>query len=66
MQREQLEAASKVRREAEVKAKKQEAQVQAKLRQMSVCVAGFRWINVDLGYRCAGGAHFISNERLGS
>jgi len=64
-QREQLEAALKARREAEAKAKKQEAQVQAKLREMGVCVAGFRWINMGTGYRCAGGAHFISNEQLG-
>ncbi|KAF8958975.1 P-loop containing nucleoside triphosphate hydrolase protein [Flammula alnicola] len=55
-QREQLEAALKARREADATARKQEVQVQAKLRQMGVCVAGYRWINVGSGYRCAGGS----------
>ncbi|KIM42882.1 hypothetical protein M413DRAFT_26853 [Hebeloma cylindrosporum] len=64
-QREQIEAALKARREAEEKARKQEAQVQAKLRDMGVCVAGYRWINVGSGYRCAGGYHFIGNGELG-
>jgi len=65
-QREQLEAGLKARRrrKAEKKARKQDAQVQAKLRQMGICEAGFRWINVGTGYRCAGGSHFMSNEQL--
>jgi hypothetical protein len=35
------------------------------LRQMGVCVAGFRWIKQASGYRCAGGTHYISNSQLG-
>jgi len=51
--------------EMERKKKQEEARVQQKLREMGVCVAGFRWIKVGDGYRCAGGSHFISNDQLG-
>ena len=54
-----------VRRQAEEKRKK-EAKIQAALRTMGVCVAGFQWINVGSGYRCAGGMHFVSNTQLPS
>jgi hypothetical protein len=56
--------ARKIREEAERK-RKEEARVQTKLRHMGVCVAGFRWIKQDDGYRCAGGAHFVGNDALG-
>lgn len=46
-------------------ARRVEAEVQSKLREMGVCVAGFRWIKQSGGYRCAGGSHFISNSQLG-
>ena len=39
--------------------------VQERLRNMGVCVAGYRWIKQAGGYRCAGGSHFIGNDRLG-
>ncbi len=42
-----------------------EAKVQQKLRQMGVCVAGFRWIKQTGGYRCAGGSHWVSDLQLG-
>lgn len=58
------ERVRKVREDAERK-RKQEAQVQAKLREMGVCVAGYRWIRQSSGYRCAGGSHFVSNGVLG-
>lgn len=51
--------------EEERKKQKDEARVQSKLRQMGVCVAGFRWIKLDSGYSCAGGGHFVSNAQLG-
>ncbi|KIJ57325.1 hypothetical protein M422DRAFT_73113 [Sphaerobolus stellatus SS14] len=57
------ELEEKIRQEEEKR--KQEVKVQAKLRQMGVCVAGFRWIKEGTGYRCAGGSHFITNEALG-
>ncbi|KAF7316838.1 hypothetical protein HMN09_00417100 [Mycena chlorophos] len=53
------------KRKAEQEERKKEAQVQAKLRSMGVCVAGFRWIKQSGGYRCAGGSHYISDAQLG-
>ena len=45
--------------------RRKDAQVQRKIREMGLCVAGFRWIQVSGGYRCAGGTHFLSNGQLG-
>lgn len=61
------EAEDRVRRaRAEVeRARKEEARVQAKLREIGVCVAGFRWIKQAGGYRCAGGTHFVTDGELG-
>lgn len=44
----------KIREDAERK-RKEELQVQVKLEEMGVCVAGFRWIKQAGGFRCAGG-----------
>ena len=54
----------RARAEAE-QARKEEARVQAKLRDLGQCVAGFRWIKQNGGYRCAGGAHFVTDAQLG-
>ncbi|KAK0188464.1 P-loop containing nucleoside triphosphate hydrolase protein [Armillaria mellea] len=64
-ERERREAELQARREAEEKARKEDQKAQAKLREMGVCVAGFRWIKQSDGYCCAGGAHFVSNAELG-
>jgi hypothetical protein len=53
------------RRRAEAARRKEEAQVQAKLQAIGVCVAGYRWIKQASGYRCAGGSHFVDNAALG-
>ncbi|KZT25311.1 P-loop containing nucleoside triphosphate hydrolase protein [Neolentinus lepideus HHB14362 ss-1] len=53
------------KRKEEERKRQEEARVQAKLRNMGVCVAGFQWIKQGGGYRCAGGAHFISDAQLG-
>ncbi len=45
--------------------KRREEVVQEKLRNMGVCIQGFPWVKQNGGYRCAGGAHYIENERLG-
>jgi hypothetical protein len=45
--------------------RKREAKAQRKLREMGVCVAGFRWIKQGGGYRCAGGSHWVSDSQLG-
>jgi len=52
-------------RELERKRQKQQEQVQMKLRHMGLCVAGYQWIQIGGGYRCAGGTHFVSNAQLG-
>ncbi|KAJ6619746.1 P-loop containing nucleoside triphosphate hydrolase protein [Mycena sp. CBHHK59/15] len=51
------------RQEAET-ARKQEIGAQAVLRRMGVCVQGYPWIKQGLGYRCAGGRHFVSHGQL--
>ncbi|KAF9021144.1 P-loop containing nucleoside triphosphate hydrolase protein [Hymenopellis radicata] len=53
--REQIEEELRARRDAEKKAKQQEAQAQRKLREMGVCVAGFRWIRMESGIAAPGG-----------
>lgn len=58
-------AEREARRREEEKRRNEEAKVQAKIREMGVCVAGFRWIKQAGGYRCAGGFHFIDNATLG-
>ncbi|KAG5637751.1 hypothetical protein H0H81_003389 [Sphagnurus paluster] len=60
-----LAAALEERRRVEEERRKKEAKAQSALRAMGVCVAGFRWINMGSGYRCAGGSHFVSNAHLG-
>lgn len=52
------------KREEEQKRRTQEQEAQKKLRQMGVCPVGFRWIKQASGYRCAGRAHFVSNEQI--
>jgi len=44
---------------------KKEQQVQAKLRQLGVCSAGFRWTKQSGGYRCSGGFHWVTDGELG-
>jgi hypothetical protein len=53
------------RREAIEQERRKEQQAQKKLREMGVCVAGFHWIKQPGGYRCAGGSHFVWDDRLG-
>ncbi|KAF8531244.1 P-loop containing nucleoside triphosphate hydrolase protein [Gautieria morchelliformis] len=65
VEREKIVAELEEKRRKALEERKQEAQVQAKLRAMGVCVAGYRWIKQSMGYRCAGGSHFISNAELG-
>ncbi|KIK26288.1 hypothetical protein PISMIDRAFT_95029 [Pisolithus microcarpus 441] len=53
----------KQREEAERRRKIEEAQ--KRLRRTRYCIAGFQWTHVGSGWRCAGGAHFISDAFLG-
>ncbi|KAI1122113.1 P-loop containing nucleoside triphosphate hydrolase protein [Nemania abortiva] len=74
-EKQRMEAILKAKREAEEKLRKaqeeaekkkrQEAMVQKKIRDMGICPQGFRWIREGGGYRCAGGAHYLSNYQLG-
>jgi len=64
-EREKLAAMLEAKRQEEARQRQQEAKAQAALRQMGVCVAGFRWIKQSSGYRCAGGSHFVENAALG-
>ena len=38
--------------------------VQEKLRQLSPCPAGFQWTQMNGGWRCGGGSHFVSDAEL--
>jgi len=62
--RAQAEAELQARREAQRKAQEEERRMQAKLKQMGVCSAGFRWINMGSYYRCGGGSHSIPISQL--
>lgn len=55
----------KAREEADRLARQREAQAQAKLRQLGICPAGYRWIKQAGGYRCQAGGHFITDSQLG-
>ncbi|KAH8814469.1 P-loop containing nucleoside triphosphate hydrolase protein [Flagelloscypha sp. PMI_526] len=59
--RRQLEA----KRAEEENKRKEATKVQAKLKQMGVCCAGYGWTKVAGGYQCAGGVCFVSNAQLG-
>ncbi|KAF2719589.1 hypothetical protein K431DRAFT_321612 [Polychaeton citri CBS 116435] len=65
--RKRQEELETLRREVEEWQKEQmrEMVAQQKLRQMGICVAGFRWIKQTAGYRCAGGAHWVLDQQLG-
>ncbi|KAI9822767.1 MAG: hypothetical protein M1832_003000 [Thelocarpon impressellum] len=65
-QRDRLAAKAEFERICKVEERRRqvEAQTQAKLRSIGVCMAGFRWIPQAGGYRCAGGSHFVSNAQL--
>ena len=64
-ERERIAAMMEEKRKEEARQMQQEAKAQATLRQIGVCVAGFRWIKQASGYRCAGGSHFVDNTSLG-
>jgi hypothetical protein len=65
VQRARIAAALKAKRQEEIRKQEEEAVEQAKLRDMGVCPAGYRWIKQPDGYRCSAGSHFIGNAALG-
>ena len=42
----------------------EEERIQAKLQVIGNCPMGFAWIKCGCGWRCAGGAHQVSDEQL--
>ncbi len=64
-ERERIHQELERRKQEEEERKKKEELAQSRLRQMSVCVAGFRWIKQGGGYRCAGGSHWVNDSQLG-
>ncbi|CZT07317.1 related to stage V sporulation protein K [Rhynchosporium graminicola] len=62
---ERLRKTLELKIELEKSKRKMEEQVQVKLRQMGVCIMGYRWIKQAGGYRCAGGSHYVSDGQLG-
>lgn len=52
-------------RKAAEEQRKREQVAQRKLREMGVCVQGYRWIKQSGGYLCAGGSHYMSDNQLG-
>ena len=62
--RQKLSDILKAKRVEEEKKRREEATVQTALRNMGVCVQGYQWVKNPHGYRCRGGAHFISNAQL--
>ncbi|KAF9517370.1 hypothetical protein BS47DRAFT_1371407 [Hydnum rufescens UP504] len=53
----------RIRLEQETK-RREEEDMQRKLRNLGVCSQGFPWIKQVYGYRCEGGGHFILDSQL--
>lgn len=64
-ERERIRREWERKKQEEQERKKKEELAQSRLRQMGVCVAGFRWIKQSGGYRCAGGSHWVDDSQLG-
>lgn len=64
-ERERIRKEWEKRKKEEEERRKKEEIAQSKLRQMGVCVQGFRWIKEAGGYRCAGGSHWVGDSQLG-
>ena len=63
--RERAAAELQAKKEEERRQREQEEKTQRRLRELGVCPVGYRWIPMGDGYRCAGGAHFVSASQLG-
>ena len=59
--KQELDAAKKAVEDA----KKEHDAAQEKLKIMGVCPMGFQWIKQRGGWRCAGGSHYMSDDKVG-
>ncbi|KAI9775253.1 MAG: hypothetical protein M1835_005878 [Candelina submexicana] len=64
-ERERIQRELERRKQEEEERRRKEERAQRRLRQMGVCVAGFRWIKQGGGYRCEGGSHWVGDSQLG-
>jgi hypothetical protein len=64
-ERERIQRELERRKQEEEERRKKEELFQSRLRQMGVCVAGYRWNKQGGGYRCAGGSHWVDDSQLG-
>ena len=63
-ERQRLLDVYRAKKAEEDKKKQEQVRIKTKLRTMGVCVQGFQWIQQPGGYRCAGGAHWVTNSQL--
>ncbi|KAI4126623.1 MAG: hypothetical protein LQ338_003645 [Usnochroma carphineum] len=63
--REKMLAALEEARVEQERGKREEERVQRRLREMGVCVMGYRWVRQQGGWRCEGGSHFVGECRVG-
>ncbi|KAK0127291.1 hypothetical protein ONS96_006841 [Cadophora gregata f. sp. sojae] len=64
-ERERIQKELERRQKEEQERRKLEQQAQARLREMGICPAGFRWIKQSGGYRCSAGGHWVTDAHLG-
>jgi len=65
-EKERAAAAFKQVRDEQNKKKQEEDRIQEMLRNLDICIQGYPWIRQPsaLGYRCAGGSHFVCDLQL--
>lgn len=63
-ERERILRELEMKKREEVERKKKEEIAQRKLRELGVCIMGFRWYRQAGGYRCSGGAHWVTDSQL--
>jgi hypothetical protein len=63
-ERERIQRELERRKQEEEERSKMEELAQSRLRQIGVCVQGFRWTKQSGGYRCAGGSHWVGDSQL--
>ena len=51
-------------KEAEKEQHRLDAPIRERLKEMCLCPAGFDWHREGDGWRCNGGSHFVSNDKL--